>query len=63
MTLARRVLLLAAGGGDAGEIEQLQRSLSEAGASVTVRACAEPYEALLDDIARADVVVCLAGRP
>jgi len=55
---ARRILLLDAGGAAATDLRTLAESLAAQGATVVVRGWEHGYDALLDDIAAAETVVC-----
>jgi hypothetical protein len=57
VTAARRVLLLAAATANAAELEAMAASLRGEGAVVVVRDLHD-FDAVLDEIAGADAVVC-----
>lgn len=58
MSTARRVLILRTGPESSDGISAVVESLAGQGASVVVRRCEGDYEALLDEIAQADTVLC-----
>lgn len=60
MTRERRILVLCTGTGAVGDSKAVAESLAAQGATVLVRECDGRYDALLDDIAAADSVVCLS---
>ena len=57
MSAARRILLLAAATANAAELDAMAASLRREGATVVVRDTRD-FDALLDEIAGADAVVC-----
>ena len=57
MSAARRILLIAAGTASAAELDAMVASLRDAGATVVTRDTRD-FDALLDEIAAADAVVC-----
>ena len=57
MSSARRILLLAAATANAAELDAMAASLRGEGAAVVVRDMRD-FDALLDEIAGADAVVC-----
>ena len=58
MTRPRRLLVLRAAGAPAQEPEAIAGAVRAEGVEVVVRDLAGDYEALLDEIAAADTIVC-----
>jgi hypothetical protein len=54
----RRILLLGAATASAADLAAIAGMLALEGATVVVREAGADYDALLDEIARAEVVVC-----
>jgi hypothetical protein len=54
----RRILILVTGGEAPEGSSAISETLVAQGAAVVVRRCEGDYDALLDDIAAADVVLC-----
>ena len=58
MKTVRRILILSTGTETPGDLSAMVESLAAQDAAVVVRRCEDDYDALLDDIAQADTVVC-----
>lgn len=58
MSASRRILLLRAATAAAGDVAAIAEALSAEGATVVSRDLRGDYDALLDEIGAADVVLC-----